>query len=248
MPTHMSASAALMARHLLAFVLVVVAPIWDHYDMKKLKSSTDPGRKVRYYRKIIAASWLLAALAYASMGYPSLFIINAKAEGLAWLSAGSWMRFVVAGVIVAVIALLLLPAVQAIWNEKIRARFTKGAQSFNFILPVTVKERQWWAAICVSAGVCEEVLYRGFLLHYFHASAFHLGIMVALLLSSIVFGVGHLYQGVSGVIQTAVLGFIFGIIFLLTGVLLVPIVLHAVIDLRLLLLLNAGPLQAEPQL
>jgi len=238
-------TALVMAQHLLALILIAIAPIVDHYDIKKLKAGTDPKRKWHYYRKTIVALWVLAAVACVAVGFRPLFTINARAEGVSWLSANSWARFVVAGVIGALLVLVLLPAVQAIWNEKVRAKYTKATKFARFFLPVTVEERRWFAPLSISAGVCEEVLFRGFLLRYFHAFPFHLELMLALVVSSIVFGVAHLYQGIRGVIETAVMGFLFGMIFLLTGSLLVPIVVHAVIDLRLLLLLQPGPLQAE---
>ncbi len=236
---------ALIVQHVVVLSLMVLAPILDHYDMKKLKASTDPKLKLHFYRKTIVALWILTAVACAAVGFRPLFTINASAAGISWLSAGSWVRIVVALVIAVLLVLVLLPAIQAIWNEKIRARFTKAIQFLNFIMPVTPDERRWFVPLCISAGVCEEILCRGFLLHYFHALPFHLELMFALVLSSAIFGMGHLYQGVAGVIQTAVMGFIFGLIFFLTGTLLVPIVLHAVIDLRVLLLLQPGPSQAE---
>jgi uncharacterized protein len=238
-------TATVMAQHLLALILIAVAPLMDHFDIKKLKAGTDPKRKLHYYRKIIVWLWALAAVACAAVGLRLLFTINASAGGVSWLSGRSWVRIVVAGVVAALIGLIFLPAVQAMRNEKVRAAYTKATRVFSFFLPVTVDERRWWFPVSISAGVCEEVLYRGFLPHYFHASAFHLGLIVALVISSIVFGMAHLYQGMRGVIESSVMGFIFGIIFILTGSLLIPIAIHAATDLRLLVLLQPGAVQAE---
>jgi membrane protease YdiL (CAAX protease family) len=241
----MNMTVSMIAQHLLALFLIVGAPILDHYDMKKLKASTDPKLKLHFYHKTILALWLLTAVACAAVGFRPLFTISASAEGISWVSAGSWVRMVVVLVIGALLVLILLPAVRAIWNEKIRARFTKAIQFLNCIMPMTPNERRWFVPLCVTAGVCEEILCRGFLLHYLHTFPFHLELMFALLLSSAIFGMGHLYQGVAGVIQTAVMGFMFGLIFFLTSTLLVPIVLHALIDLRVLLLLQPGSLQGK---
>ena len=62
--------------------------------------------------------------------------------------------------------------------------------------------------------------------------------MAAVIASSVVFGFEHLYQGVVGVISTAVLGFALAAVYLLTGNLLVPMILHALIDFRVLLILR----------
>jgi len=90
----------------------------------------------------------------------------------------------------------------------------------------------------LTAGICEEALFRGFLLHYLHTSPWRLNLTLALLLSALIFGLQHLYQGVQGVIVSAVLGALFGLLFLLSGSLLLPMLLHAALDLRLLVILR----------
>jgi membrane protease YdiL (CAAX protease family) len=106
------------------------------------------------------------------------------------------------------------------------------------VFPVREIERRWFAFVAITAGVCEEILFRGFLLHYLHASPWTMGLTVALLLSCVIFGLQHLYQGPAGAASTVVIGFLFGLLFLLTGNLLLPIALHAMMDLRVLVLLR----------
>jgi membrane protease YdiL (CAAX protease family) len=73
------------------------------------------------------------------------------------------------------------------------------------------------------------MLYRGFLLAWFAAL---LGTWPALGLSSLAFGAGHAYQGGQGVLRTGGLGLVLAGLFWLTGSLLPPILLHAVVDLN----------------
>jgi membrane protease YdiL (CAAX protease family) len=68
---------------------------------------------------------------------------------------------------------------------------------------------------------------------------FPIGLIGALILSSCVFGFAHLYQGVVGIVQTTILGAIFGLVFIVTGSLLLPMILHVLIDLRILLIWRA---------
>ncbi len=111
-----------------------------------------------------------------------------------------------------------------------------------FILPVTQEERAWFALVSVTAGICEEVLYRGFLIRYLSDGPWHVGLWIALAVASVAFGLGHGYQGLSGIIGTTVLGAVIAVIFLATGSLWLPMALHAIIDLRMLLLLRPGDL------
>jgi len=59
-----------------------------------------------------------------------------------------------------------------------------------------------------------------------------------LLVAAVIFGLQHLYQGAKGVGSTAVVGVLFGLLFLLSGSLILPMVLHAALDLRLLTVLR----------
>lgn len=68
-------------------------------------------------------------------------------------------------------------------------------------------------------GLLEEVLFRGFLLtriaKFLGGKKF--ANILALLATSVIFGLCHMYQGVSGSISTAFIGFLLGTIFLCTG-------------------------------
>jgi uncharacterized protein len=61
--------------------------------------------------------------------------------------------------------------------------------------------------------------------------------MVAMLLAAAIFGLQHLYQGLAGAASTVVMALLVSLLFLLTGNLLLPILLHGAIDLRMLLIL-----------
>lgn len=69
------------------------------------------------------------------------------------------------------------------------------------------------------------------------------------MLTSVVFGMGHLYQGWKGIVSTGIAGLIMAGLFLLTGNLFLPMVVHAVGDLRVLLIFapKGGPENAPPQ-
>jgi membrane protease YdiL (CAAX protease family) len=61
-----------------------------------------------------------------------------------------------------------------------------------------------------------------------------MSLVFAWLVSSIVFGLGHIYQGWAGVCRTTVAGLAFGMLSILTGNLALPILLHFLADLQLL--------------
>jgi membrane protease YdiL (CAAX protease family) len=137
---------------------------------------------------------------------------------------------------------MLQPYAAVAWKKlKNRPRSYRAAdalKSFEYFFPATRTERNWWVLVCITAGFCEETLFRGFLLHYLHVFPWTLNLTLALVISSLIFGMNHLYGGVGGVVGSAIGGFLLGLLFLLGGNLLLPIILHAVIDLRMLLILR----------
>jgi CAAX protease family protein len=80
--------------------------------------------------------------------------------------------------------------------------------------------------LALTAGICEEILCRGFMMWYFGTW----GTAAAVVLSSVVFGLGHLYVGVPHVFRTTLIGVGFALLAVFTGSLLPGIVLHAAID------------------
>jgi uncharacterized protein len=103
------------------------------------------------------------------------------------------------------------------------------------LLPRTTRERRLFTLVGVTAGVCEEWLYRGFFLAVVAALAGGLPTAVLVLVAAAAFGLAHVYQGRVGIVTTGLLGGVMAAIYLQTGSLLLPVVLHAVIDLRFLL-------------
>jgi uncharacterized protein len=226
-----------MISHALAFLLIMVLPIWDRFETSRLKTSSNPRAKIQSYQMTVGWLWICAAISLAAFGWQTLGVIHVSAADAHWLPSGSGALALGAGVAAAFLIGSLTPAFMAKHSPKVREGFEKQLAAFSFFLPRTGEERAWFALVSVSAGACEEILFRGFLIHYFRNAPFSLSVSAALLLSCVFFGTAHLYQGIAGVIQTAILGFAFGFLFLVTGNLILPIFLHAATDLRLLLIL-----------
>ena len=74
------------------------------------------------------------------------------------------------------------------------------------------------------------MIFRGFLIAYLMA-ALGTPFWVAAVLSSVVFGLAHAYQGPAGIPRVALLGGLFALLYGMTGSVLVPIVAHAVMDI-----------------
>jgi CAAX protease family protein len=83
-----------------------------------------------------------------------------------------------------------------------------SAKSIGTLLPRTALEIGLWIAISISAGVCEEIVFRGYFQKQF--TAYTNSVVAAVVLQGIVFGAGHSYQGVKQVVVISVLGMLYG--------------------------------------
>lgn len=83
--------------------------------------------------------------------------------------------------------------------------------------------------LAVTAGFCEELWCRGFLIGYL---AQWIGWWQAAVASSVLFGIGHAYQGTAGVLKTTGVGLVMAALYGYCGSLWPSIVLHTAIDVQ----------------
>jgi membrane protease YdiL (CAAX protease family) len=83
-------------------------------------------------------------------------------------------------------------------------------------------------AVSLSAGFCEEFIFRGYLIWVFQSL---LDLWGAAALSLVVFALAHAYQGVKGILSTGIVGSLLTLVVLIFGSLLPAIALHALIDI-----------------
>ena len=96
-------------------------------------------------------------------------------------------------------------------------------------LPDSYRQLPAYIFMCVTAGICEEIIFRGFLITY--TKTFFETDLPAILIPAAVFAVAHYYQRTSAVIKIFLLSVIFGFIFLRSGSLWIVMFLHFAIDL-----------------
>jgi uncharacterized protein len=114
--------------------------------------------------------------------------------------------------------------------ELLSARIHGGAVgAVRSLLPVTALDRVVWGVFAVSAGFCEEVVYRG----YFQTElgARSRSPVAGIFLQALLFGVAHVEQGAWPAARFAIYGLGFGLLARLRGSLLPGILCHVAIDL-----------------
>jgi membrane protease YdiL (CAAX protease family) len=85
-----------------------------------------------------------------------------------------------------------------------------GTNAAEGLLPRGILESLAWIPLALSAGFCEELAFRGYLQRQFQAIAGSAAL--AVLFQAIVFGVGHLYEGVGAATRITLFGVLFGLL------------------------------------
>jgi membrane protease YdiL (CAAX protease family) len=222
----------MLLAHLLVLFLIIAVP-WRgarRYRVLMRRIDRHPELRARFYVQGMLAQWLMLI--------PLLVI----AVGLGWSGADLGLQAPANAWLWGGISLVLVLAVyaQVLYIRRIartadgRSQLRQSMSGPLHMLPRTPKERGLWVLLSLTAGICEEVLYRGFLpaylVHVFPGVPFWLAIIIA----AVLFGVGHIYQKVTGVLGTGVMGLLFGFLYFFTGSLFLPMVVHALFDMRLL--------------
>jgi membrane protease YdiL (CAAX protease family) len=229
----------LLLSYLLVAYIVLVEPIWGARTYRKLKrdvsdgSKDSPAARIRFYRLGIIAEWLWVAvialiviLGGATLDELGLGLQAPSEEALA---------FILAVGLGASVPLILLWIRSRRSEESVAEASERMLAPVSALLPYGRKERWLFASLSITAGICEEILFRGFLMFYLQ-EVFGSALWVAVAVSSVIFGVVHIYQGITQVLATGAFGAAMAVLYLFSGSLLLPIIVHALLDLRILLL------------
>lgn len=225
----------LLAASALVAYLALVLPVAGRMRYRMLQEAppTGPGLRMAAYRSSITRQWLMVVLA--------LGVLVAAGIPLTDVGLAPEVRFF-SDLAPGLVLLVALAAGLALLLRRWPAARDRVLRPVAALLPRTTAERRLFAAVAVTAGVAEEVVFRGFLLVYLTEVVPQTSVGVAMVVSSVLFGLAHTYQGALGVLLTGIAGYWLAGLFVLTGSLVLPVVVHALVDLRLLLVL---PRQAE---
>jgi hypothetical protein len=236
---------AALAAVLLAAYLVVGEPVAGYVLHRRFEGrlTRDSAARRSFYRRLLVLEWGLAVIAVVV--WSAAPDVGPAGVGLVW--PRSWPG-PVTGVAVLLVLVFLLLSLRAMASGALRTAADRlprrpgdgrhadpGVHSTLALLPRTRGERRLFTVVGLTAGICEEWLYRGFFLAVVSALLGAPPTPILVLVAAAAFGLAHAYQGVAGIVTTAILGGVLAALYLDTGSLLVPVVLHVVIDLRFLL-------------
>jgi membrane protease YdiL (CAAX protease family) len=213
--------------HVLVALMVLTGPLpgfWVYRRMTASLAAGDAGARTRSYRWAIGLELeggVVILVLWAALGRPVEALVR-----LDWLPQG-WWTGAAWGVVLLACAFLIAQVAAIRGNEAGLSSARKQMTSVEGVLPHTPIELKLFLAISLAAGVGEEIVYRGYLLAYFDGLVGPAG---AVLVSTLMFGLGHAYQGAAGIARTGIVGLLLVGAYVVTGNLLAPMLLHVVID------------------
>jgi membrane protease YdiL (CAAX protease family) len=201
-------------------------PLWDYlvfWPAFRRQSQADPARaRTRLWQIAIGSGCALVAVGAA------LWVAN----GRSWTSFGlsvpdGWRLWTSIALFLLLAAYHAYAVATLAGSSDARASMRQQIGTLTALVPHTLTELYWFGGVSLTAGFCEEFLYRGYFVSVFSP---WLGWWGAAALSLPFFAMGHLYQGWNGVLRTGMVGAFYTLVVGIFGSLWPAIALHALMD------------------
>lgn len=196
----------------IAFLLLVcaVVPLLAVQSARRLGGRPLPVTREQLFANVIATQLFLLAIAWFTAREGGIRLWRSPRH-LAWPAA----------VVILAVALVLL---RLRWPS----RTPESKARLYGMLPRNARERLPYAGVCIAAGIAEEIVYRGVLVALL-ASYTH-NVIIAAVISAVVFGISHSIQGRRAVVAIAAIGLVLQSLVAIADSLVPAMVVHALYD------------------
>lgn len=174
--------------HPLHTILVLTSSLWWAYGSasraRVAHDAVNPNRIFLYGRTVVF-ELLLLALVIAGVrwhGSPIQAVLGER-----WRSARAVMSDLGVGLAFWLVALIVTSALGSVLEPGGNNR------AVQFLMPLGRAEMALWVLLSLTAGICEEAVYRGYLQR--QLGAWTRSVPAGIVLSAVAFGGVHLYQG-----------------------------------------------------
>jgi uncharacterized protein len=202
--------------------LIDYSVFWPRFH-RRLK--VDPaGTRTRLWAWSIGSAWVFVAIGAA------IWVSNDRSWTEFGFSIPDGWRLWASLVLILLLVAYHVYAIAAVAGSS-EARAGLRQQMFGAlpaVMPHTRTELYWFSGVAITAGFCEEFLFRGYFIWVLSP---WLGWWGAAALSLSIFAIGHIYQGWNGVLRTGIVGALYTLSVATFNSLWPAIALHALLDL-----------------
>lgn len=212
--------------HLFFAAFVVAYPVAGYIGFRRLLARIEAGipvDRLQLYRNTMFGHWALLLLGIL------VWIAGERDWQSLGLGITTDVSFLLASALtIAGISLLVMQLTQVVHADQDTIdRFGDRFGRLALLVPHNANELNRFYGVSVTAGIVEEILWRGYLMWYLTG---FMPAWAAALCSAVGFGVAHGYQGWAHVPRVTLIGAAFVVLYLLTGSVWLSVILHIAVD------------------
>jgi membrane protease YdiL (CAAX protease family) len=179
--------------------LMIVLVFRGRFHAEQMRAMANPDH-IGLYKRTVLSEWLALAIVLVGVWLygSSLFTVM----GDRWRSVSQFLRDVGIAVLFLVATIML--------TSMAGSHGGAGDRTTQFLLPQGRIEIALWVVLSLTAGICEEAVYRGYLQKQFVALTRN--VPAGIILSALAFGLAHSYQGFARVSMITVMGAMSGVL------------------------------------
>ena len=211
--------------HAFAFIVFLVLPAYARISYQRtideIRAHGEPAR-IATYRHIVV-TWLFFAACVVALW----LILDRRWTELGFRLPAGQPLAIGALAALAFLALIVLPLRRLSRAPEGLDTLRNRLGDLLLLLPGSKPEENWFRLVSFNAGLTEELIFRGYLIWYLQH---FLGIWPSATIAVLLFGAAHLYQGTAQLPALLLTSAVIVSLFVLTGSLLLPVLLHVLLD------------------
>lgn len=183
------------------WLLIVLLGGFSFLNAGRIHGSQLGAHHLPRYGASLAFEWIVLLIAWWGLRMRRFPLAELLGFRRGWRA---WAGDLGAAAIFWIMAMIVLAAIGIVLRL---LHFSTPQKELVQLAPRTGLEMLLWIALSLSAGFCEEVLFRGYFLRQFSSAGGR--VWLGVVVSSLLFGIGHGYEGGSGMIAITVFGALF---------------------------------------
>jgi uncharacterized protein len=185
-------------------LIAIIAAVSAFGSMHSAKSSM-ASHHLANYAVTLAWEWALAGMAYWGIRLrktPLRQVLGERRRGL-----NDFFVDLASAAVFWICSLIVLAALAVILQL---FHLESAQKQISQLAPASLSEAALWIVLSVSAGICEEFVFRGYLQQQFARATGRT--WVGVLVSALLFGSAHGYEGIAGMLMITVYGALFSVL------------------------------------